>query len=215
MDYHKFGIIKIYNEKCSLLKMKILFYIPTLSGGGAERVIVNLAEYFAKDGNDTLIINSYSTEDEYRLSDSVRRVFLEDKPSEKSFIRKNYKYVKKLRKILKNEKPDILISFMAEPNFRSVIATRGLEVKTVVSVRNDPEKEYPTFLYRFLAKFLYKKADGIVFQTQDAMDFFPLKIRKKSNIIMNSVDPKFFDVQKENEEYAIAVGRLTAQKITL
>ena len=192
--------------------MKILFYIGILCGGGAERVIVNLANFFSEDGNETLIINSYPAEDQYKASESVRRVFLEDKHLKKSFIRKNLSYVKKLRKILKEEKPDVLVSFMAEPNFRSIIAARKLKVKTVISVRNDPKKEYPTFLYRFLARRLYKRADGIVFQTDEAMQFFSEKIRKKSAVIMNSVDPVFFNTQKTAEDYCVAVGRLTAQK---
>ena len=192
--------------------MKIAFYINTSGRGGAERVIVNLADYFAEEGNRTLIINSYPIEDEYKLSESVERIFLEDKPSRKSFLKKNLTYVKKLRRILKDEKPDILVSFMAEPNFRSLIAARRLKVKTVISIRNDPKKEYPTFLYRFLAKRLYKGADGIVFQTDEALKFFSEKIRRKSVVIMNSVDPEFFDTEKTAEDYCVAVGRLTAQK---
>ena len=37
----------------------IVFYIPTLKGGGAEKVFVNLANHFAGKGIDTLLIFSY------------------------------------------------------------------------------------------------------------------------------------------------------------
>lgn len=59
-------------------------------------------------------------------------------------------------------------------------AGMGLHCKTVVSVVADPKMEYPTGQMRLLAKVLFRFADGIVFQTKEAMDFFPKAVRKKA-----------------------------------
>ena len=40
-----------------LINMKIDFYISSLSGGGAEKVLTTLAKWFYEDGNDVSIIS--------------------------------------------------------------------------------------------------------------------------------------------------------------
>lgn len=193
--------------------MKILFYINAIHHGGAERVICNLATQFSEHGEDCILTTSFRDNWEYPFGEKVRRIALFESQLNYGFLRRNISLIRKLRKILKTEKPDVVVSFMAEPNFRTLIAARGLNVKTIVSVRNDPNKEYPNFIYRFLAKHLYKKADGIVFQTEDAQKWFPKSIQKKSKIIFNQVDEVFYNTIYNGERHDIVTtGRLVAQK---
>lgn len=65
------------------------------------------------------------------------------------------------------EKPDILVSFMAEPNFRATIAKMGTGVKSIFSVRSSPHIEYRGKLAFFLAKTLFRFGNSAVFQTND------------------------------------------------
>lgn len=194
--------------------MKILFYINSISHGGAERVLVNLANQFSKNGNEVCLVTSLKKQWEYPLVKQVSRISLEEEDYKKeSFFQQNFKWTKKLRKIIKQQSPDIVISFMAEPNFRAILATLGLKTKCMVSVRNDPNKEYPNVVYRILAKVLYLFADGTVFQTEDAKSWFSIPIQKKSEIIYNQVDYKFYnhpvcDVKKD----IVTCGRLVEQK---
>ena len=193
--------------------MKILFYINAIHHGGAERVICNLATQFSEHGDDCILTTSFRDNWEYPFGEKVRRITLFESQLNYGFLRRNISLIRKLRKLLKTEKPDIIVSFMAEPNFRTLIAARGLNVKTIVSIRNDPNKEYPNFIYRFLAKHLYKKADGIVFQTEDAQKWFPKSIQKKSKIIFNQVDEVFYNTIYNGERHDIVTtGRLVAQK---
>ena len=192
--------------------MKILFYINAISHGGAERVISNLANEFSNKGYDVTVVTSFPSEWEYFLTDGICRVNLRNERLD-GFIRRNVLLTRDLRKVIKTEKPDVAISFMAEPNFRLIMATRGLKVRTLVSVRNDPDREYPTKIHRSLAKTLFKMADGVVFQTGDAKEWFPKKIQEKSRIIMNQVDERFFNTTFDGErKNIVTTGRLTAQK---
>ena len=60
--------------------MKILFYINVLGGGGAERVIVNLANRFSQETNsEVTLIASYPVPNEYVIDDSVQCIFLPKK----------------------------------------------------------------------------------------------------------------------------------------
>ena len=102
---------------------------------------------------------------------------------------------------------------MQEPNFRAMIATRGLPVKTLVSVRNDPNKEYAGKLGWFVGKVLLPMADGCVFQTGDAQKWFPRKLQSKSKIIYNAVKEDFYSVERKPIRGEIVTcGRLTEQK---
>ncbi|WP_419022022.1 glycosyltransferase family 4 protein [Holdemanella sp.] len=192
--------------------MKIVFYINTLGGGGAERVVSALAKSFSA-ANEVIVVNSYAVDKEYELNDKVRHIYLEKNNTSRNFITRNIHRVSRLRYILKSEKPDVLISFMAEPNYRAIVASIGLKNKTIISVRNDPDKEYPGVLTGFLAKTLFRLADGIVFQTEDAKKWFPDSIQKKSTIIYNQVDDVFFNTKFHGVRHDIvSTGRLTNQK---
>ena len=190
-----------------------MFYINSISTGGAERVIVNLANYFAENGYESVLVSSYYSSHEYSLCSSVRRLSLEKEEIQQSRIRRNLSRVKKLREICKNEKPDVLVSFMKEPNFRAILATFGLSIKTIVSVRNDPNIEYAGTEGKFVGKVLLSLADGCVFQTEDAKKWFPRKLQNKSKIIYNAVKEDFYKVERKPQKGEIVTcGRLTNQK---
>ena len=192
---------------------KIYLYINVLGGGGAERVIANLANTLAEDGCETTLITSFPVDKEYSIDKKVRRLLLEDHEFRQSRLKRNVTRISKLRKICKEEKPDILISFMEEPNFRAILATRSLPVKTLVSVRNDPNKEYAGKLGWFVGKILLPMADGCVFQTSDAQKWFPERLQKKSRIIYNAVKEEFYQVERTPVRGEIVTcGRLTEQK---
>ena len=57
---------------------KIVFYVNAINGGGAERVMVNLAKYFSENGYDTTLVTSFRDTWEYPLAATVRRLTLEE-----------------------------------------------------------------------------------------------------------------------------------------
>ena len=191
----------------------LLFYINSIHGGGAERVIIQLAHDFAKAGYRAILVTSFVDEGkEYAVPENVERLSIEDVEIKQSRLKKNISRISALRKIIKREKPVAVISFMAEPNFRAVIATRGLKTKLIVSVRNDPNREYEGRLGRFIGRHILTHADGCVFQTEDAKQWFPRKLQAKSQVIMNDVKEEFFAVERKNPRNIVSVGRLSEQK---
>ncbi len=191
----------------------LMFYINSLNRGGAERVLLQLAERFAAAGYRSVFVTSFSSGDEYPVPENVERISMEAENLPQSRLKKNISRIKALRLLCKEYKPDALIAFMAEPNFRAVLAAAGLPVKTIISVRNTPEKEYAGRLFGFVAKYILPMADGCVFQTEDARAWFPKKLQDKSAVIMNQVSRKFFDMEPAAEKKDIyTVGRLNSQK---
>ncbi len=106
--------------------MKIVFYINNLGIGGAEKVMINLSHYFqASIENEIIMVNTEKIEKEYEINKNIKRIILEenDDIKSKNFLIRNINRTLKLRKILKDEKPDLIISFMGEANFRAILSS--------------------------------------------------------------------------------------------
>ena len=190
-----------------------MFYINSIRHGGAERVMLQLAERFAASGWRSVLVTSFTAPDEFPVPRGVERISIEREQIRQSALRRNLSRIATLRALLRQYAPAALISFMAEPNFRAVLAAQGLPVKTIVSVRNDPSREYGGRLSGFVGRRILPRANGCVFQTRDAMAWFPPAFQKKSTVIMNQVSERFFEEPPAAEHRDIvAVGRLNAQK---
>lgn len=187
--------------------MKCILFTSVLSGGGAERVLCELANSLSYK-HSCILVAAYKTENEYMLLPSVRKEYIDGSASTKNPL----KQLVRLRNILKKEKPDICVSFLPQPNFKLLISSIGLPVKKLISVRNDPRKEYSGRMDQLLLRLLYPMAHGIVFQTEDAQAWFSPELQKKSRIIMNQVSARFFNTQRKEEKYYVATGRLNRQK---
>lgn len=190
----------------------IMFYINQVYDGGSERVIVNLANHFAEIGYQSILVTSFKHTDEYPISDDVIRVITDD-DNHRSRIGRMIRRITVLRKCCKQYKPDILIAFLLESIVRAIIATAFLPVKTIISVRNDPELDHSGFVRHFIGKVIYPCSDGCVFQTEYAKSWYPLKLQAKSAVIGNSIDDSFFAAPRNPiDGKIITCGRLSAVK---
>ena len=121
---------------------------------------------------------------------------------------------RRLRNIWKQEKPDVILSFIGYNNSFAVLTSRGLGIPVVVSVRSNPAYEYDTGKLRIPAFFFFRQASGIVLQTHEAAEFFPKGIQKKSVILPNAINPDFIHprYEGEREKRVVSVGRLDHNK---
>lgn len=195
---------------------KILFYIDMMYRGGAQRVMANLIEYFTEQDYETVLVNDFVQSDDkakYHLPVGVKRVYLRQNLVGNKIV-KNIERIRHLRKIIRKEQPDMVLSFLGRPNKRMLLSTMGMKVKKVVSVRNDPYREYGRgFFSMQFARQLFKLADGCVFQTNEAAEYFPKSVKRKSTIILNPVGEKFYSVKRsETPKNIITVGRMEPQK---
>lgn len=178
---------------------RIGFLIWNLSKGGAERVVANLASQHAANGHHTVIITYSHSDGEYRLDSRVKRYELDQSPGEllnpKTFIRRLFI----TRKICREEHLDVLVAFLDGGISYAILATMFLKTKTIISVRNAPEVLYRSKLNRAQARYLYPLADGAVFQTNDARDWFPKRLQRKSSVLMNPISDEFYDISYEPE----------------
>lgn len=193
--------------------MKIMFVLGSMGKGGAERVIANLSNNFINKYQVT-IVTTRSCESMYKLDDRINILSLDQESKKKGLIFRTFKRISRLRKIIKKDNPDIIVSLLPEPTFRVMIAKAFLHKKTIISVRNDPNREYNNLIKKILVKILYTRADGFIFQTEDAKKWFSKKIQKKSTIIPNPINEAFIctPYKGKREKTIVNVGRLSDQK---
>ncbi|WP_288479598.1 glycosyltransferase [uncultured Clostridium sp.] len=190
---------------------QIIFVIGTMGNGGAERVISILSDKLIKKGYKVLLIAIYGHNVTYDINDKIEYIPLECKSKNKIF--RVIERVYRLRKIFKENKKTKIVSFLADVNIYSIISNIFIENTIIISERNDPKMDPKSKKIRMIRDYLYRFADGIVFQTNDAKEYFSNKINKKGIIIKNPIKDglPFVDDNVKNNEI-VAIGRLSEQK---
>lgn len=191
---------------------KIAFHLNCLEQGGAERVVSNLANRFAKEGYEVLVATEWYGKEEFKLENAVRRVHvgLTAEDEKKSRIGKYISRLQHLRTFMQEEKPDVLVAFTRSVNYRAMMAGLGAETPIVVSVRTDPTGHYDKTVDKLLIPLLAKKTAGCVFQTEGAKAFFAPYWQKNSRIILNPLHPKYVNVPApaKREKTVVQSGRI-------
>lgn len=194
---------------------KIMFHLNSLGRGGAERVVSLLSGQFAEDNYQVVIATEWQEEDEYPISDKIRRIHvgLTKKQEQASGLSKQIYRVTNLRKAIKKEKPDVIFSFCVKANYRATMATIGMKIPVIISVRSDPKVSYVGKKKEIVNKLFLNRAAGCVFQTEEAQSFFDEALQKKSTIICNPVNEKFLNaIRKAPEKKIVCIGRLVKLK---
>lgn len=191
---------------------KVLFHLNCFEQGGAERVVSNLVNQLVKEDYQVIAATQWQGEVEFALDERVRRVHvgLREEDEGKNRFAKIILRFQYLRDLIKEEKPDIVISFTRRPNYRALISGMGLHVPIVPAVRQDPKSYYNSIVDKVLIPLLYPMAAGCVFQTEEQKEYFPKGLQKRSAIILNPVNNKYLNVPKPTvrEKTVVQSGRL-------
>ena len=195
------------------MNKKICFFITSMHRGGAERVMSILVNHAAQSGDEVHLILFSHSDVNYDLDSRVHIVPFSDKLKRKSGFLSWIERYKLLKKAFKQINPDLVVSFLTICNMYSCLALRNLKIPLIISERNDPIKDCPSKIKRFLRKLLYRYADGVVFQTKAAQSYFSKKLQNRSVVIPNPVKENlpFADVSNA-EKSIVAAAKLEAQK---
>ena len=198
--------------------MKIMFLIPRMGGGGAERVISILSNSFVEKGYKVHISQLINSESFYALSKQVSISGMDIS------IRRNNRFVAywdqtrfflkglmHIKNDIKLHKPDVVIAFMRQSCIMmTLLRLFGEKTRYVCSERNDPTIH--NSILRKIMRAVYKKADLFVCQSGAVSDYFS-DIRKRV-VIPNPIICSKHNATKvaEPKKSVVAVGRLDTQK---
>lgn len=194
---------------------RVLFIIPFLSSGGAERVVSIWSSELAKNGNDIHLLVFYRVKDEYKVNDKVVIHTIRNTKEEYESMSKLQK-IKEIRKILKSVRPNIVIPFITYVGILVNIAKIGLPIKVVETIRIDPRYSPQSIIQRTIRNISVFISKRCIVQNKEQLAYFPKFIQKKIGIFPNPVSNDFINQEKifhsNKINNIIAVGRLEEQK---
>lgn len=173
--------------------MKILLCIGTLRSGGAEKNISILANFLVKKKFHVTILtfDKKFSKPFFYLDKKVEVLNLNIlKKSENIFSTFNNFIIRirLIRRIVKKAKYECFISFINTMNITMLISTMFLNLKKIISDRNNPYYSRNSFLIKLLKLFFYRLADNLVLQTKQAKEYYWFIKNKKIKIINNFFD---------------------------
>ncbi len=201
---------------------RILLVILSLSAGGAQRVVSEMANRWAAEGQEIAILTFWGSEhDHYPLDPRIQRLSLDfwrHSPTPRQFLMSRAQLLFRVRKTVRAFNPDAVISFIDLINIIMITALAGTGIPLIISERIDP-RYHPISRTRSLARRLsYEYASALVVQT-DSVARWAKSIMPASKI---EVIPNFVrslpeahnsaDQREPDHPYILAIGRLDRQK---
>ncbi|SER75310.1 Glycosyltransferase involved in cell wall bisynthesis [Vreelandella subterranea] len=154
--------------------MNVLFFIGSLTGGGAERVTVGLANYLVRNGHRASLVTMHDSDrDFYIPNNAVNRVCL-DLASENRGLAKfiaNWKRLRALRHVIRAEQPEVVVGMTPTATILCILACFGIGTRVVGSERNYPGRKPIGTSWSLLRRLFYRFADAHVAQTREGADW--------------------------------------------
>jgi glycosyltransferase involved in cell wall biosynthesis len=207
-------------------KIKLIFFIHSMSGGGAERVLLNVLKYLDREKFNPLLVLI-----------NKRGELIEEIPGDVTIydmaVRRNSISVNtiplliKFYRIIRTENPDVIFSFMWEQNLIACILNFFLRIKIIVSEHASISNTFNDLFHSTskkkllysLVRTLYGQADHILSVSAGLKEeLINLGLSSaKISVIHNPVDLTLIEKLKaepigSEEPYILFAGRLVKQK---
>lgn len=194
---------------------KIVLVSPSLKMGGIERALTVLAQYFVEQGYQVVFICCLRAEKFYQLHQGIKLIEPLYKRTGGSLNRVLYypRLVSYLRKNIKEENPDTILSFGDIFNPLVLLATIGLKYPVYISDRTSPD-----FAFKFpvpqLKKWLYPLSAGFIAQTHRSKNYKEKQFNNRLNIrvIPNAVRRIQAFPAKQKKKVILYAGRFSWEK---
>ena len=194
---------------------KILFVIPFLSGGGAERVVSVWSSEMAKLGSDVHLLVFYRVDNEYHVNDKVVIHTIKEEKYEYDNLSLIEKF-KAMRSSFKTIKPDVVIPFITHVGLMTSVSKIGMNINVIETVRIDPRYGPRKKLIRLLRNISVFFSKRCIVQNEAQLKYFPRWIQNRMLVLPNPVSEEFKIKEKVFEDKKIknitAAGRLEKQK---
>ena len=204
--------------------MKLVLVISNFLNGGAERVLLNLANHFlARHDSVSLVALGEISKKFYRLPVALKQHELRATGQSQSFMQaigNNVQRLRLLRRTICSIDPDVVISFMDHTNILTILALTGTRYPVVVTEHFDPYARSCGKIWNWLRRYTYPRAARLICVSLGASEYFHWLRRSKLQVIYNPIArpdltqmvrdlPLGVDAQKH---WVMAMGRLTPAK---
>ncbi|HXK94269.1 MAG TPA: glycosyltransferase family 4 protein [bacterium] len=151
----------------------IALVISSLGAGGAQRVLTNLANAWARQGRRICVITLESGERPfYALDPAVRHLetggFGESRNLLQALLA-NLRRIRELRRAIWQSNAPLVVSFIGTTNILTILACQGMKRRVVVSERSDPARESLGKVWNLLRRITYRFADTVTANSHGAL----------------------------------------------
>jgi glycosyltransferase involved in cell wall biosynthesis len=202
--------------------MNIVLLVSSMGGGGAERVASTLVNAWAKRGDTVTLVVTYSGRGQcfYPLADNVRLLYLADLAGAKRRGLRGYAArFTALRAFIRQQSPDVVVSFLTNVNVTAILATRGLHVPVIACEHNDPSADGRSVFWRMACRLVYPHADLVTVLTENVLAPFGQMVPRMPRVAVmpNPLPDALFELRlarapQDGRKRLISVGRLHEQK---
>jgi glycosyltransferase involved in cell wall biosynthesis len=194
--------------------MRLTLFIEALKGGGAERVLSEMASHWAARQHTVQLLTRTPPEsDFYRVHPAVGRVMVPRPVSPLGQTRRYLLRVRALREALAASRPDVIISFIDTSNIETLLAAHDLGIPVIVSERCDPDHNVIPLHHSILRRLLYPHADMVVVQTESVRRWAEKFLwSERVAVVPNCVRQPAPAPPVAREPVIVAMGRLVEQK---
>lgn len=199
------------------MTVHVAFVLAGLDAGGAERVIEIVSRAAIERGWQVTVVafDSPASPPFNSFHPDVRLERL-DLPPRSGGVAKWWAVARRLaalRRLVRARQFTVLVSFLTKINVISLISASGTGIPTIVSERNNPQRQAMSPAWNFALRVLYARAAQIVLQTERSRACLPPGQRARAVVLPNPVDrPRGPQPVAPDLPVLVGVGRLTAQK---
>ena len=201
-----------------------MIVIHSLSGGGAERVAADLSAYWVQRGfRVTLVTQADASTDAYPLHSQVKRYALgmaAPSAGRLGAAWANLRRVWRLRRLIKAERPSIVLGMMTTASVLAIAAARGQRCRVIATEHTHPPSQELPEMWMRLRRWAYPQATAVVALTSGTASWLKENVPgARLTVIPNAVrwplestDPVLPPPPRQGRYRVLAVGRLHPHK---
>lgn len=206
--------------------MRVVFFLHSLRGGGAERVASTLASHWARAGHDVTVLTTCSDKsDVYALEPSVGRASLDlegESSSSARAVLANLRRLLRLRVALLRLAPDVVIGFMATAGTQLGLLGLGRRMIVLGSERSFPPSLPIGRAWEWLRRHAYRRLHAVVAVSGETAQWVRRNTGARRVVVIGNpvpwplptqpplLDPD--DTLLSGRRMLLAVGRLAEEK---
>jgi len=196
-----------------------------MNSGGAERVAANLVNAWAIRGDMVTLVITFSGQGEcfYQLSEKIQLIYLADHAGVFGRgLRAYWVRFNALRSLIRQQNPDVVLSFLTNVNIAALFCTRGLGCPIIVCERTYPPMMPTSTLLVWLRRKMYPLANRVVMLTSEGLEWLHKCIPGSVGVVIPNPVPYPLPVSEPRLQPAsyipvgrkllLAVGRLDGGK---
>ncbi len=199
----------------------------SLSHGGAERVAIDLCCHLRDAGRDVMLLTlSGDMPDAYRPPEGVRRERLEARLLPPSLFHRLWYLANRvisLRRTIKNDRPDVVVTLIDKVNILVLFSLLGTGIPVVISERVHPAHNPIARAWKLARRLIYPLARAVTVQTEDGAAWFRQHSSIKHPVVIANAVRHLRDFDSEAgapvsddavpaQPFVLAIGRLSEQK---